>query len=81
MARTVRLAAARRDGDLDVLRTEVDRAFRTRRFLDYGDSMEWAQAGRPVVAALESVVRDALSLELVEQLQRAIGSGIAVAQR
>ena len=40
VARSVRLAAARRDGDLGVLRREVDHALRTRRFLDY-----WAKHG------------------------------------
>ena len=54
VARGLRLAVARRDGDLGVLRREVDRALRTRRFLDYWGSIEWAQAGRPVVAELET---------------------------
>ncbi len=73
VARGLRLAAARRDGDLGVLRREVDRALRTRRFLDYWGSIEWAQAGRLVVAELETTLRTAPSLGLVELLQRAVG--------
>ena len=81
VARAVRLAAARRDGDLGVLRKEVDRALRTRRFLDYWGSMEWAQAGHPVVAELERAVQIASSRELVELLQRAVGHVAKVIQR
>jgi hypothetical protein len=44
VARAIRLAAARNDFGLAVLRREIDRALRTRRFLDYRASMEWAQA-------------------------------------
>ena len=58
VARAVRLAAARNGHDLGVLRKEADRAFRTRRFLDYRESMEWARAGRPVVAELERAAAD-----------------------
>lgn len=80
VARTVRLAAARKDGDLGVLRREVDGALRTRRFLDYGASMEWARAGRPVAAELGLAVRAAPSRELVELLQRALGHVVKVIQ-
>jgi hypothetical protein len=81
VARAVRLAAARRDGDLELLRGEVDRALRTRRFLDYWTSIEWAQAGRPVVAELERAVDGAPSRELVELIQRAVGHVVKVIQR
>ncbi len=47
--RHVRLAAARGEGDLALLRVEVDRGLRTRRFLGYRESSEWARAARPVV--------------------------------
>ena len=80
VARTVRLAAARNRRDLGVLRKEADRAFRTRRFLDYRESMEWAQAGRPVVAELERAARTAPSRELIELLQRAAGHVVKVMQ-
>lgn len=78
VARGVRLAAARRDGDLQALRREVDHSLRTRRFLDYWASTEWAQAGRPVVAELEKAVRTEPSRELVELLQRAVAHVVKV---
>jgi hypothetical protein len=53
--RHVRLAAARDGGDLAELRVEVDRGLRTRRFLGYRESSEWARAARPVVEELRSV--------------------------
>ena len=81
VARAVRLAAARKDGDLVVLRREVDRALRTRRFLDYSASMEWARAGRPFVAEFELAVRTVTSRELVELLQRAVGHVVKVIQK
>jgi hypothetical protein len=55
--RRVRLVAARAVGDLAQLRAEVDRGLRTRRFLGYRESMEWARAARPIVAELEAAVR------------------------
>jgi hypothetical protein len=76
--RAVRLSSARSSGDLVDLRAEVDGGLRTRRFLDYRESMEWARAGRPVVAELERAARTAPSAELVELLQRAIGHVVKV---
>jgi hypothetical protein len=81
VARAVSLAAARKTGDVGALRREVDRALRTRRFLDYWQSMEWAQAARPVVAELERGVRIAPTRELVELLQRAAGHVVKVIDR
>jgi hypothetical protein len=78
VGQAVRLAAARKDGDLRLLRGEVDRALRTRRFLDYRDSMEWARAGWPVVVELERAVQTAPSREIVELLQRAVGHVVKV---
>jgi hypothetical protein len=78
VARGVRLVAARKEGNLGALRTEVDRAFRTRRFLDYQDSIEWARAAHPVVAELERAVRTMPLRELVELLQRAVGHIVKV---
>ncbi len=80
VARGLRLAVARSGGDLGVLRREVDRALRTRRFLDYWASMEWAQAARPIVAELETTLRIAPSRELVELLQRALRHVVKVIQ-
>jgi hypothetical protein len=78
VARAVRLVAARAKGDLGTLRTEVDRALRTRRFLGYWEGMEWARAAQPVVAELERAARTAPSRDLVELLQRAIGHVVKV---
>jgi len=71
--RAVRLAAARTSGDLRELRSQVDRGLRSRRFLDYHQSTEWARSARPVVEELAAAARDAPSAELVELLQRAVG--------
>lgn len=76
--RQVRLVAARAPGDLAQLRAEVDRGLRTRRFLGYRESMEWARAARPIVAELEAAVRTSPSTELVELLQRAVGHVVKV---
>ena len=78
VARAVRLVAARSKGDLGTLRTEVDRALRSRKFLGYWDGMEWARAARPVVAELDRAARTAPSRELVELLQRAVGHVVKV---
>jgi hypothetical protein len=78
--RRVRLTATRSSGDLRALRTEVDRALRTRRFLDYRDSVEWARAARPVVTELDAAVRAGPSRELVELLERGIAHVVKVIQ-
>ncbi len=57
--RRVRLTAARSSGDLRALRAEVDRGLRTRRFLGYRESVEWARAARPVVTELDAAVAPA----------------------
>ncbi len=74
----VRLVAARADGDLAALRAAVDQGLRTRRFLDYRESMAWAHAARHVVAELDKVAVGAPSRELVELVQRAIGHVVKV---
>jgi hypothetical protein len=76
--RAVRLVVARSTGDLVALRGEVDGALRTRRFLGYWESMEWAQAARPVLVELERTADAAPSRELVELLQRAVGHVVKV---
>jgi hypothetical protein len=79
--RAVRLVVARASGDLRVLRGEVDRGLRTRRFLGYRESIEWARAARPILAELEVAVRTAPSTELVELMQRAVGHVVKVIGR
>ncbi len=76
--RHVRLAAAREKGDLAQLRAEVDRGLRTRRFLGYRESSEWARAARPVVEELRSVAASSPSRDLVALVERAIGHVVKV---
>lgn len=76
--RAVQLVAARADGDLGQVRDAVDRGLRTRRFLDYRESIEWAHAARPIAAELESLAGASPSRELVELLQRAVGHVVKV---
>ncbi|MDQ2759094.1 MAG: hypothetical protein M3Y17_01315 [Actinomycetota bacterium] len=78
--RRVRLTAARSSGDLRALRAEVDRGLRTRRFLGYRESVEWARAARPVVTELDAAVRAGPSRELVELLERGIAHVVKVIQ-
>jgi hypothetical protein len=78
VARAVRLVVARSTGDLVALRSEVDGALRTRRFLGYWEAMEWAQAARPVLVELKRTASTAPSRELVELLQRAVGHVVKV---
>lgn len=76
--RHVRLAAARVEGDLAQLRVEVDRGLRTRRFLGYRESSEWARAARPVVEELRMVAVSCPSRDLVVLLERAVGHVVKV---
>ncbi len=78
--RRVRLLAARSSGDLRALRAEVDRALRTRRFLGYRESVEWAHAARPVLTELEVAVVSGPSRELVQLLERAVSHVVKVIQ-
>ena len=78
--RHLRLAAARAAGDLVGLRREVDRGLRTRRFLAYRESSEWARAAWPVVDELRIVLRDAPTRDLVVLLERAVGHVVKVIQ-
>jgi hypothetical protein len=76
--RHVRLAAARKAGDLSELRAEVDRGLRTRRFLGYQEGSEWARAARPVVDELRSVAVSSPSRDLVVLVERAVGHVVKV---
>ncbi len=76
--RHVRLAAAREEGDLAELRAEVDRGLRTRRFLGYRESSEWARAARPVVEELRSVAVSSPSRDLIALVERAVGHVVKV---
>jgi hypothetical protein len=78
VAQAVRLIAARANGELGTLREEIDRGLRTRRYLGYRESNEWARTARPVLDELRAAVDAAPSRELVELLQRAIGHVVKV---
>ena len=78
VARAVRLAAASDDERLAVLRSEVDRGLRTRRFLGYRESSAWACDAEPVVEALADALTSGASRELVELLERATGHVVKV---
>lgn len=74
----VRLAVARADGDLSALRGAIDRGLRTRGFLDYRESLAWAQNAQPIVAELSDLSAASPSRELVELLERAVGHVVKV---
>lgn len=76
--RHVRLAAARERGDLAELRAEVDRGLRTRRFLGYRESSEWARSARPIVEELRLVATASPSSDLVVLVERAVGHVVKV---
>lgn len=78
VARAVRLAAAGDGERLVVLRSEVDRGLRTRRYLGYRESSEWACDAEPVVEALGDALAGGSSRELVELLERATGHVVKV---
>ena len=78
VARAVRLAAANDGERLGVLRSEVDHGLRTRRYLGYRESSEWACDAEPVVEALADALAAGLSRELVELLERAVGHVVKV---
>lgn len=81
VARAVRLTAANDADRLGVLRMEVDRGLRTRRYLGYRESSEWACDAEPVVDALTGAVASSPSRELVELVQRATGHVVKVILR
>lgn len=78
VARSVELVAARTTGDLAGLRAAVDRCLRTRRFIDYRASFEFAHDAEPAVAELATAARAAVSQELVELLERAVGHVVKI---
>jgi len=71
----------RASGDLAGLRGEVDRGLRTRRFLGYRESSQWARAAQPIVDELRLAVERAPSRDLVVLLERAVGHVVKVIGR
>lgn len=79
VARAVRLAAADDDADrVRLLRVAVDDGLRTRRFLSYRESSEWAFEGRSIVDALAVEAGNGPSRQLVGLLERAVGHVVKV---
>jgi hypothetical protein len=72
VARAVRLAAKRDSGDLIQLRAEIDGGLRTRQFLGYHESDEWALRAEPILEGIREAVETAPSAELVALIERAI---------
>jgi hypothetical protein len=78
VARSVRLTASRADGDLTVLRSEIDKGLRTRRFLGYRESSNWAREAEPIVSEIRDRARSAPSQDLLELIERAVGHVVKV---
>lgn len=78
VARAVRLAGATPSDRITSLKSEVDGALRTRRFLGYRESIEWAQDAAPVVDELAKQAAVAPSRELLVLVERAIGHVVKV---
>ncbi len=78
VARAVRLAASRSAGDLAQLRTEIDRALRTGRFLGYRESAGWVMKASPIVEEIRDAVVTSPSAELVALIERAVARVVKV---
>ena len=78
VAQAVRLAWACRAGNLGRLRTEVDSALRTRRFLGCRESSAWAAQAKPVLGAIGSAVASSPTADLIALIQRALGHVVKV---
>ena len=78
VARALRLAATASGDRIVSLKTEVDAALRTRRFLGYRESIEWARNAAPVVDELAKQAVVAPSPELLALVERAIGHVVKV---
>lgn len=73
-----RLTAKPASPQLDPLRAAIDSGLRTRRFLGYYESREWAIQAGPVVAAVRSAVATSPSADLVLLIERALGRVVKV---
>lgn len=56
----------------------MDRGLRTRRFLGYRETSEWARSARPIVEELRSVAAASPSSDLVVLVERAVGHVVKV---
>jgi hypothetical protein len=66
---------------VDDLRAEIDRGLRTRRFLGYYESREWAIEAAPTVEAVAEAVASSPTQELVLLIERAVGHVVKVILR
>ena len=66
---------------VDDLRAEIDRGLRTRRFLGYYESREWAIEAAPAVDAVSEAVASSPTPELVLLIERAVGHVVKVILR
>lgn len=78
MARALRLAATAPADRIGSLKSEVDGALRTRRFLGYRESIEWAKDAAPVVDEHAKQALVAPSPELLALVERALGHVVKV---
>jgi hypothetical protein len=78
VARALRLAATAPADRIESLKTEVDGALRTRRYLGYRESIDWAHDAAPVVDELAKQAVVAPSRELLALVERAIGHVVKV---
>ena len=78
VATIVRLAAALPADRLAVLRVLVDDDLRTRRFLGYRQSIDWANDAAPVVEALCAEAAASPSRELLALVERAVSHVVKV---
>ncbi len=67
--------------DLTQLRADIDSSLRTRRFLDYWQSSEWAAEAAPVVDEIGDVLAVSPSAELLGLIERAVGHVVKVLLR
>lgn len=74
----LRLTAKLGPRHLDPLRAAIDSGLRTRRFLGYYESREWAIQAAPVVDAVRNAVATSPSADLVILVERAIGRVVKV---
>lgn len=77
VARTIRLAAATPADRLATLRSELD-SLRSRRHLDYRESMAWADDALIVVDEIAATAETAPSRELVKLVELAVGRVVKV---
>jgi hypothetical protein len=72
------LQSQRRTVPVDDLRAQIDGGLRTRRYLGYYESRDWAVQAAPVIEAVSRAVATTPSAELVVLIERAVGHVVKV---